>query len=464
MYLYLPIEIKNREFHAKLLLACFAARQGFTVLIGEQNEISFLSPWFPRGVVLDKGVAPVNVRYLKRYSDLGYCNTAWCEEGLVFRNREAYLKERISTEAFSLVNLFFGWGGYQTELIREKIAADEKIVLTGNPRFDLLRRPYREIFRQDAEKIRQEYGPFILINTNFSRFNHFNGRDYVIELLKARGRIKNQSEERFFVEWADFLGVIFNHFLDVIPILSRTFPDHTLVVRPHPSEKFEVWEDEMRNLPNVRVVCGGNVIPWIMAGEVVIHNSCNTGVESYLLERPVVAYVPAESKVYDSMLPNGVGMQAETPEQLVAVLRKVIRDPESEIMKMAKDPEARALANRFIANLEGPVSSQLVVDALVDLAKKIDLAEDQSSLLQTIAAGKRFIMGSAKSLFIRARKVKKKWRKAYNYQESKFPGLTLTEVEQALALFSSVDSKMASVRAVKASGTRNCYWVSERAK
>ena len=107
MYLYLPIEIKNREFHAKLLLACFAARQGFTVLIGEQNEISFLSPWFPRGVVLDKGVAPVNVRYLKRYNDLGYCNTAWCEERLVFRNREAYLKERISTEAFSLVNLFF---------------------------------------------------------------------------------------------------------------------------------------------------------------------------------------------------------------------------------------------------------------------------------------------------------------------------------------------------------------------
>ena len=52
-----------------------------------------------------------------------------------------------------------------------------RIFETGNPRFDLLRPGLRELYRPDAEALRARFGDFILINTNFARYNHYFGRD-----------------------------------------------------------------------------------------------------------------------------------------------------------------------------------------------------------------------------------------------------------------------------------------------
>ncbi len=50
-----------------------------------------------------------------------------------------------------------------------------KLVISGNPRFDLYRADYRGIFSDKAEKIRKVYGPFILVTTNFAFFNNYIG-------------------------------------------------------------------------------------------------------------------------------------------------------------------------------------------------------------------------------------------------------------------------------------------------
>ena len=36
----------------------------------------------------------------------------------------------------------------------------------------------------------------------------------------------------------------------------------------------------------------GNVVPWLLACSMLIHNGCTTAVEGYILKRPVIAYVP----------------------------------------------------------------------------------------------------------------------------------------------------------------------------
>ena len=56
-----------------------------------------------------------------------------------------------------------------------------KIRISGNPRFDVLRPELRGLFDGDARALREKYGPYILVATNFSRYNHFMGYDFWIE-------------------------------------------------------------------------------------------------------------------------------------------------------------------------------------------------------------------------------------------------------------------------------------------
>ena len=69
----------------------------------------------------------------------------------------------------------------------DKLGCDSrKLVVSGNPRFDLYRADYRAIFSDKAEKIRKLYGPFILVTTNFAFFNNYIGPDAAMARMRAR--------------------------------------------------------------------------------------------------------------------------------------------------------------------------------------------------------------------------------------------------------------------------------------
>jgi hypothetical protein len=73
------------------------------------------------------------------------------------------------------------------------------------------------------------------------------------------------------------------------------------------------------------VIHEGSAIPWILGADAVVHNSCTTGVEGFLLDRPTVAYVPVRSKTYDSLLPNSVSRLANTPQELIEFVVEAAR-------------------------------------------------------------------------------------------------------------------------------------------
>ena len=97
-WLILPIETKARELDAKTYTACAAAEAGFNVMLGEQNGLLRRLARLPRGFYLDKSIAPLKVAPFERLKKLGFRVMAWCEEGLVYRDRDAYLHERVASE------------------------------------------------------------------------------------------------------------------------------------------------------------------------------------------------------------------------------------------------------------------------------------------------------------------------------------------------------------------------------
>ena len=443
-WLLLPIETKVREFHAKLLLAAVAAERGFQVLLGEQNAMLAQRRHLPRGIYIDKSVGRTKTGNFRRLKAAGSPVAAWCEEGLVYRDRDTYLHERVSNESLAEASLFFAWGEVQAADVRRKAPeAADKIRISGNPRFDLLRPEWRGLFAPEAEALSRRFGPYLLLNSNFSRFNHFMGYDFWIEALKQRGTITNQSQLDFFMHWRDFLGEVFRGFTAALPVLAQAFPDHRLIVRPHPSEDHDEWRRQAQGLANVEVIYEGSVIPWLLAAEVVLHNSCTTGLEAYLLGRPVVAYRPASNEILDSELPNAVSRQAFELDELVAVIGEVLEGGAAEAVDGAQ-------AARYVAALDGPLAAEQVVAALDEIAVPgVPLALGPAARLglaasQTVAAVKPW-----------ARRLRQ-GAKANAYAAQKFPGIELAEVAAGLQQFRQLSGRFVEVKA-EALPLRHCF-------
>jgi surface carbohydrate biosynthesis protein len=452
-WLLIPMETKVREFHGKLLLAAVAADSGYDVVIGEQIELKSRLRFLPRGIILEKGATPHQLNDIRHSRAVNNRVVAWCEEGLVYRNREAYLRDRISLEAMELIDCFFAWGSVQAEDILGKATdAGKKLVLTGNPRFDLLRPELRGLFRKRSNQLKETYGSYILIPTNFGRVNHFRGSDFVSKLLQERGAYLSQRIADFTRGWTEFLGKVYRAFLHMVPELARAFPNVTIIVRPHPSENSDSWKKTLSDFDNIRVIHEGTVIPWIMAASVVVHNSCTTGVESYLLDVPVVAYRPVTSEIYDSKLPNSLSHQAATMDELIALIG-AIRDRGSVPGFTLEEKERRrAVARRFITSVDGPWASDRIVNSLglvpatpqqnrISAMSKVSMgATDMISALRTTAARARgnVVVGTG-------------------YRRHKFSGLELHEVQQTLDELKEVSGRFQGIKAEPVTGLKRGF-------
>ena len=87
------------------------------------------------------------------------------------------------------VSHLFAWGEDNAELWRQYpyLPAGIPIHITGNPRVDLLRPDMQGYYKAEADQIRETYGDFILINTNFNHVNAFYPAQNLFQPVKAPG-------------------------------------------------------------------------------------------------------------------------------------------------------------------------------------------------------------------------------------------------------------------------------------
>ena len=170
----MPVENQVREMDAKILLSCVAAERGFPVLIGSRAYIHFKTASVPRGVYMAKSMKDRSIRMFKLLSQNGHDILAWDEEGLLREPDVIYHRWRLSAVAMRDIALLTTWGEDNARAFRDFSGYENTpIKVTGNPRIDLLRPELREFYRPEAEAIQNRYGKFILINTNFSKVNHY---------------------------------------------------------------------------------------------------------------------------------------------------------------------------------------------------------------------------------------------------------------------------------------------------
>jgi surface carbohydrate biosynthesis protein len=370
MNLLIPVENQMREFDSKLLLACVAAQRGFQAVIGPIKEMDFRITSFPKSIYLSKSFRDTMFPIIHK---LGHVIVSWDEDALVHLPDEIFFSRRLSPIAIRYVSHLFAWGEDNAELWRRypHLPADMPIHVTGNPRIDMLRPQLHAYYADEVRGLREAFGDFILVNTNF---NHVNAFVSSRNLFKSDDRQDRNSEfgrsgrgmtQTYAEGLRDHKQVIFEHFQRLIPILDTELTDqpHTIIVRPHPTESKEIYERIAAGCRRVTVSNEGNIVPWLLGAKALIHNGCTTGVEAYAVGVPAISYRARVNELFDCgfyRLPNGLSHQCFDIDQLSLTLRRIL----SGELGVAEGEAPKALFQHYVTALDGPLACERIVEVL----------------------------------------------------------------------------------------------------
>ena len=432
--LLIPVENQVRELDAKLLLAWMAAQQDFPVYFGWKTAIENTLYQFPKGIYVAKSFAPQNVKILKLLKGLGHTVVAWDEEGLVHYPPHVYWGRRITPEVLPYLDHIIAWGNDYVELLETyQKPFPVPISNLGNPRGDCLRPELRSLYQKPIQEMKDQYGEFILINTNFPSVNSFDPTLQLAQrnpdnqcLTMARGSHGMPAE--FAKGRFEYKYRLFQAFLKLAEDLAATFPHTTIILRPHPSENMSPWTEMAQTHSNVFVENSGSVIPWILASTVLIHNGCTTGVEGVALGRPVLWYQPFPPEEFESNLPNQLSLHCGSFQALVESIKAAQQNPDS---VTSKDSTVQ-LAN-YLTAMEGPFASERIVQLLLKIAQT-PLATPRTAL-QSIG----FILKSMRRHFKKSCQ-QKTGPLRYNkeFQEQRFPEVHASDLEDKMKIFQNI--------------------------
>ena len=367
--LLIPVENQVREFDAKLLLACVAAKRGFSAVIGSRREMEFRIASYSRSLYLSKSMTIRSALLFKVAHKVGHNIVAWDEEALVHLPPETYFSDRLAPASVRYVSHLLAWGQDNADLWRQypDLPNGIPIHLTGNPRIDMLRSEMRPFFAEDVEKIQKSYGNFILINTNFNHVNAFSPDMNLFKPVKKPGatpgfgRGARGMSREFAKGLSDHKQAIFQDFQKLIPALERSFPDYTIIVRPHPTDNQQIYRNIATQCKRVQVTNEGNVVPWILASKAVIHNCCTTGLEAYVMRVPAISYRATVNDFYDLgfyRLPNLLSHQCFDFEELQSTLKDILTGR----LGPADGAEREELVKHHMVGLDGPLACERIVD------------------------------------------------------------------------------------------------------
>ncbi|MUV85125.1 hypothetical protein GJ631_00645 [Natronomonas sp. CBA1123] len=408
MRVCLPVEIKSRELNGKLWLALNLLNKGHEVVVGKGTSV-YPSPDVtkPDVMIFTSAFKP---RRLEQYRNLGIYTIYLDTEGGVFQEDEEYV-QRVYPSIVENVNHVFCWGEKVKHMLKENTTKNTKLTITGNPRFDLLYEPLRTIYKDDAENLKEKFGDYILINTNFS-IGNYEG-DEPKDINKVPQKVVSRGD------WDIYRA---SRFADLAEELSKE-TKFNVIIRPHPSENYKTYKNHFSNIDGVYVEYVGNVRKWILGSEAVIHNSCTTGIESSLMGVQTFAYKPKSTK-YDMDLPNRVSISVDSQKKLIELVKDKAgktyqleaADEEYLNKYINTKPPAVDRICREISNIDNSSNSENYIPELRTRAKRISIR----------------LFGDENITRIRKTNLQEHW----SYSNQAFPYTPTNEIESQIELFS----------------------------
>ena len=304
--IYLITETAHRELFANTLLSLEMISRGYRVYIISQKAMYTYLKRLEIGIILDKGWGKPHEIFFKEATSLGHKIIILRSEPIAY-NRYLFKHNygRQSFESLKSVYKILSLGNeYYKDLIKIGINQN-KIQITGNPRFNLLSSNQLDLaYGTRVKKIKNEYRDFVLIVSNFPQYSRYIIRDSDGSFKSKRVFVENPSEnysnEVLSEKLIDFRVNIFANFLNLIEQLLISFPSKVVIYRPHPSENPSKIKKYFSKYNNFKLIYRYSAIEWILASDISISNDCTTIVESYLAGKTSISFRPIKSKRFEN--------------------------------------------------------------------------------------------------------------------------------------------------------------------
>lgn len=425
MVIIIPIETTRRELLYKTYLCHLLVLRGFTCYLGNKSMINSLLTKFTNYIYLDKGYH--QGKSDKIYSTIKSQNgliASLDEEGAVDFSDNRTLLKRYSKELFNLVDVVFMWGKEQKDIINLDTNYSAKIVISGHPRFELLKPKYHQFYIENANILKERYKKFILISTNMGFGNNIKGDDFVKD---GYGKWYSEIEEII-----NYDKLKLDAYITFVKKLSANY-DGNIIVRPHPEEDLSVYKRELSSYKNVYVENKDSVVSWILASEVMIHPDCTTSIESFFLGKKPISLLPKEDAVsHITKLPLTISTCINSFEEFNKALE----------INSINTTNTNTLDDYFSLNTN---TTNIIVDELVNLSK------NRQNFNQTIST-KDYLFLNFKAI-----KSKLSLNKAKKLQRTKLQGLNKKDINRIHQSALIINSALEKVAIKKVSDKLFCF-------
>lgn len=430
--LLIPVESQVRELDGKLLLACVAAEKGYKVIIGSRPHIHFHASKVKNAIYFAKSMRRFSDRMFNILHQLGHRIIAWDEEALVRLPDAEYYKHRLSPNTFQHIDHLFAWGESDAFVFKNyPNYNNQPIHAFGNPRADILRAELRNYFLPEVEAIKNQYGEFFLINTNFGQVNHF---------IPSLGHNEAKRDKKLDIS-NDFMSqrfqhkkILLEHFMTLINNLANAFPEVNFLVRPHPSESVEFWKKSTQTMNNVHVNNNGNVNAWIMAAKALISNGCTTSLEASILNKPSLGYYPISNLEIDDALPKAISDISTSEIQINEKINDVYAN------KYQIKQEVTTILGKHIANITGKFSVDQIIDTIYDSYAQ------QNSFNQPITRLKGCVHNEIRTSIKGINGLKKSHRNSSQYQKHRYPDLSAEDLMKKVDRFTNLTQRFQHIK------------------
>lgn len=425
------IESKSREFDSRMMIAHEAIKRGYQVIIGSQGQIFKLLKYLPKCIVFDKCISTFKHEILKKIRRFGHKIVSLDEEGICSDNRKwLYLKHRISGENLELIEYFFTWGVNESKLIDSHYPQyKHKIKTSGNPRIDTWKSDNEGLYKHETNHIKKKYKDYILINSNFGIF-HAIGNDFLKNQAFDTNIIETKDEEEKFDADIEFNKKVFLSFVEMIKFLATSVPDQTILIRPHPSESIERWKEKFKEYNNVFIEYKFSVTPWIIASKCMIHSSCTTGIEGFLINRPTISYLPYKDNNFVNFVSNKLSDISQNPKQVLEKINSILNQD----YNLSEDRKEKI---KKVKNILQNIDNTSATNIILNNIDKIELPVQKklNDLIFKFAHLENILRKNIKNI-ISFKKNQK------SFEQQKMPGLSIDEVNSKMKYFEDKNEQL----------------------
>ena len=367
--LYLPIEVKAREFESKALLAISAAERGFYVVFGRTwvmslGEFSDLPP----GIILFKTLNAIDANNMAIAKGNGKHIIAALDEEAFGRSvSKRALNLNVEPLAINVTDLILVQGEkHLKSWVKNLNIPESKIYLTGNPKIDLME--HKALASPNHRKKN------ILFCTMSGNINP-KGRSFAktIQQTLLSGAVSPSVEmvqelSQLMFDVTKFEVKMIPQFKKIIEGIAKHYMDYDIIVRPHPIENKELWFQILdTSINNIKIDNKGPLTESLERADLMVYISgCGSGVEAALKGIEAIRFEGEGLDDPDVGLSSSLNSSAKNLNDVISLIDKKISN---------KNIEKSSDLNSYIKKNREKLVSTEVAEVLYSFFEKHSSSE-----------------------------------------------------------------------------------------